>query len=139
MALFPSKEWAEELYNRVNADEEYGRAASDWEGTFTLLVKEEEDKLEKPFILWLDPWHGKVRGFEILKDIDEKKSDFILEGDYSVWKGVLQGKKDATKQMMAGKLKLKGSMTYILKRAKASNALTKILTKIPTEFIDETD
>jgi len=137
MALFPSKEWAEELCQRVNADEEYGKAASDWEGTFTILVEEEEGKLDKPFILWLDPWHGKIRGFEILESLDEKESNFILRGKYSVWKGVIEGKRDATKQMLAGKLRLKGSMAYILKKTKASNALMKIFTTMPTEFINE--
>ena len=30
--LFPSEEWAKELVKRINADPEYAKIASEWEG-----------------------------------------------------------------------------------------------------------
>ncbi len=137
MAVFPSKEWAEEVVSKINVSEEYAKAAADWEKSVALVIEKEEGKLTDSFILWLDPWHGKIRSFEILKNIEDKQSSFVLRSSYSVWKEIVKGEKNPTKMLMAGKLKMKGSMTYILRRSKANDALMNVLKAVKSDFADE--
>jgi len=137
MAIFPSKEWAEDVYTKINSSEEYAKVAADWEASVTLVIEAEEGKLDSTFILWLDPWHGKVRSYEILKDIEDKKSSYIIRSTYSIWKEIVKGEKNPTKLLLSGKLKVKGSMTYLLRRTKTNDALMNVLKTVKSEFPDE--
>ncbi|WP_202320495.1 SCP2 sterol-binding domain-containing protein [Archaeoglobus neptunius] len=44
--VFPSKEWMDELYRKVNADEEYRRVAANWEGDYLCVVELDEEALK---------------------------------------------------------------------------------------------
>ncbi|MCE5212772.1 MAG: SCP2 sterol-binding domain-containing protein [Deltaproteobacteria bacterium] len=137
MAIFPSKEWADDVYSKINASEEYAKTAADWEKSVTLIIEAEKGKLDNSFILWLDPWHGKVRSYEILKSIEDKQSDFIITSTYSTWKEIVKGEKNPTKLLLERKLKVKGSMTYLLRRTKTNDALMNVLKSVKSEFADE--
>lgn len=44
--VFPSKEWMEELFKKVNGDEEYRRVAANWEGDYLCIVELDEEALK---------------------------------------------------------------------------------------------
>ncbi len=44
--VFPSKEWMEELFKKVNSDEEYRRVAANWEGDYLCIVELDEEALK---------------------------------------------------------------------------------------------
>ncbi|WP_290597465.1 MULTISPECIES: SCP2 sterol-binding domain-containing protein [unclassified Archaeoglobus] len=68
--VYPSKEWMEELYKKVNSDEEYKKVAANWEGDYLCVVELDEEALkdfQNPKIL---------KGFlEMLDSIPKEKRE----------------------------------------------------------------
>ena len=134
--MFPSGEWLNELKDRLNADKAFEKAARKWEGSLVMHVLADE-LLDKETIMWIDPYHGKIRDAKILNSLDDEKSEFVLGAQYSTWKAIINGEMDSMKAMMKGKIKVQGKLTALLKQTKASNALIKVQQNMDTVFIDE--
>jgi putative sterol carrier protein len=134
--MFPSAEWLNELKDSLNADKAFEKAAAKWEGSLVMHVQADE-LLDKETIMWIDPYHGKVRDAKIIKSLDEEESEFVLGAQYSTWKAIINGEMDSMKAMMKGKIKVQGKLTTLLKQTKASNALIKVQQNMDTVFIDE--
>jgi len=134
--MFPSEEWLNELKDSLNADKPFGKAAAKWEGSLVMHVQADE-LLDKETIMWIDPYHGKIRDAKIINSLDEERSEFVLGAKYSTWKAIINGEMDSMKAMMKGKIKVQGKLTTLLKQTKASNALIKVQQNMDTIFIDE--
>lgn len=137
MALvFPSEEWLKELSDRLNADPNYAKAAANWEGTFVFHILPGEG-LDEEYILWADPTHGIWKDPKRIKNINEETVNHGLTGIYSIWKKVIKGELDPIRAMITRKMKVIGSMAYILKFKKGSDIIIKTLKGIETNFIDD--
>jgi len=134
--MFPSEEWLNELKDRLNADKPFEKAARKWEGSLVMNVQADE-LLDKETIMWIDPYHGKIRDAKVLNNLEEEKSEFVLSAQYSTWKAIINGEMDSMKAMMKGKIKVQGKLTALLKQTKASNALIKVQQNMDTVFVDE--
>ncbi len=134
--MFPSIEWLNELKDSLNSDKAFEKTAGKWEGSLVMLVQADE-LFDKETIMWIDPYHGKVRDAKIISSLDEEKSEFVLGAGYSTWKSIINGEMDSMKAMMKGKIKVQGKLTTLLKQTKASNALIKVQQNMDTVFIDE--
>ena len=134
--MFPSIEWLNELKDSLNADKTFEKTAAKWEGSLVMHVQADE-LLDKETIMWIDPYHGKVRDAKIINSLDDEESDFVLSAKYATWKGIINGEMDSMKAMMTGKIKVQGKIAALLKQAKASDALIKVQQKMDTIFIDE--
>lgn len=68
--VYPSKEWMDELYKKVNSDEEYKKVAANWEGDYLCVVELDEEALK-------DFQNPKVlKGFlEMLDSIPKEKRE----------------------------------------------------------------
>jgi len=74
---------------------------------------------------WADFWHGSVRAMKPVPPGEHEDAAFKLSGTYSTWKMMVSGKQDTIRLVMSNKLKLKGSMPYIVRHMKAVVSLTK--------------
>jgi len=134
--MFPSEEWLNELKDSLNADKTFEKTAAKWEGSLVMHVQADELH-DKETIMWIDPYHGKVRDAKIINSLDEEESEFVLGAKYATWKAIINGEMDSMKAMMKGKIKVQGKLTTLLKQTKASNALIKVQQNMDTIFIDE--
>jgi len=134
--MFPSEEWLNELKDSLNADKVFEKAAAKWEGSLVMHVQADE-LLDKETIMWIDPYHGKIRDAKIIHSLDEENCDFVLGAKYATWKAIINGEMDSMKAMMKGKIKVQGKLTALLKQTKASNALIKVQQNMDTVFMDE--
>ena len=134
--MFPSEEWLNELKDSLNADRAFEKAAAKWEGSLVMHVQPDE-LLDKETIMWIDPYHGKIRDAKIINSLDEEKSEFVLGAKYATWKAIINGEMDSMKAMMKGKIKVQAKLTTLLKQTKASNALIKVQQNMDTVFADE--
>jgi putative sterol carrier protein len=141
MALFPSEEWLEQYVEAINASPEYADAAATWEGDLVFVYEKEPDKgVPDDLYAWLDLWHGKCRGHEVLTGPDDPKAQsakFTISAPYSRWKSVVKKELDPVKGMMQGKIKVKGDLPTIVRYVKASNVLVDLTTQVETSFPDE--
>lgn len=137
MPVFPSYEWMKELVEMLNANEEYRKAAANYEGVMALMITAEEGKLEKDMLGYAHPYHGEIVEYGMWDDLEGKNPMFIISAPYSTWKSVVRGEIDPMGAVMKGKIKIKGDMAQMLRRTQGSQIMMEAMKKIDTQFIDE--
>jgi putative sterol carrier protein len=110
---FPSAEWLNEFHEKLNTDEKYASIASKWEGDLEFVVEADEN-FPSTIVLYFDLWHGKSRGVAYDAKLD-RESDFPLSAPYSNWLRILEGELNPIQAMATMKLRIKGSMSYIMR------------------------
>ena len=114
-AIFPSEEWLQGLETRLNSDDKYADIAKKWEGDLFFFIKP-EGSLKEPLTFYLDLWHGKCRKADY-QPRPESHPDpvFTLTATYGNITAILSGKLNPMTAMMTSKLKVKGSMGYMMR------------------------
>lgn len=138
--VFGSREWFEEFVRVLNSDEEYAKAARNWEDPLILMVTDLPQPVREYFkadriVVWMDLYHGKCREFAFLSSPEERPAPIVISGTYENMKKVAQGRISPTMAVMTGQLRVKGDVGKLLANAAASSAFVNALKKVPTEFI----
>lgn len=114
-AIFPSEDWLKGLEDKLNSDAKYAELAKNWEGDLFFNI-EPEGNLKEPLTFYLDLWHGKCRKVEYKPDASAHPNPaFILSASYDNIIAVLSGKMNPMTAMMTMKLKVNGSMGYMMR------------------------
>jgi putative sterol carrier protein len=111
--IFPDAEWLQGLMDYLNSNETYARVASKWEGDLVFDIRA-DGPLAENRIVYLDLWHGKCRGAEIIPTLQGLEPAFVLTAPYENFKKVITGKMDAMQALLTRKLKVKGNMGYMM-------------------------
>ena len=115
VTVFPSQEWLNSLEEKLNSDGRYNEIAKNWEGDLVFEILP-EGNLKEPLTMYLDLWHGKCRGVEYAPDLSGRsKPTFILRSPYNNFTAILLGKLNAMTAMMTSKLKVEGSLGYMMR------------------------
>ena len=130
---FPSDEWIKALMDEVNQSEAYRKSATKWEGDFHFIV-EPGPGLAEQMMLYIDLWHGEARSACKVTGEEEKSPEFVIRAPLATWRRVIEKKLDPIQGMITGQLKLKGTMSKIMRYPKAAAELVNCATKVPTEF-----
>lgn len=113
-AVFPSNEWLKEFEGKLNSDERYAQIARNWEGDMYFVI-EPDGNLKTQVVMYLDLWHGKCRGTEIVALISEHNPAFTLKAGYGNFAKVLTGELDPMQAMLTRKLDVKGNMAVMMR------------------------
>jgi putative sterol carrier protein len=114
-AIFPSEEWLRGLEAKLNSDEKYAELAKNWEGDLLFFI-EPEGNLKENLMFYLDLWHGSCRKAEYKPLAESYPSpSFTLTATYNNITAILSGKMNPMTAMMTSKLKVKGSMGYMMR------------------------
>lgn len=130
---FPSDEWMKIFAEEINRSEAYASAAAKWEGDFYWIV-EPTPTLAEPVILYIDLWHGQAREACVVADEGDKNPEFVVRAPLTTWQQIIERKLDAIQALMTGRLKLKGTMSKVMRFPKAVYELVNCATRVPTEF-----
>jgi putative sterol carrier protein len=115
VAIFPSEEWLKGLEAKLNSDARYNEIAKNWEGDLFFFI-EPEGNLKERLTFYLDLWHGTCRKVEYMPAADSYPSPtFTLSASYKDITSILTGKLNPMTAMMTSKLKVKGSMGYMMR------------------------
>ena len=115
---FPSLEWAEKLCNEINNIEVDEIRSWNWDILFILRNVKNNDMKFKVNIK-----AGKCLGVE-----EDGGADYIIEGDYDIWKSILLGELDLAVALLSGKLKLiKGDRLNLLRHIRAAVNIASII------------
>ncbi len=113
---FPSEAWLKALEARLNSDPRYAQVARQWEGDLAFVIEPDDTgELEAPLVLYVDLWHGQCRSSAVLQSVDEKDPAFVLTASLSNYRAILEGRLDPMQAMLTRKLKVKGSMAYMMR------------------------
>ncbi len=113
-AVFPSAEWLKEFEEKLNSDEHYAQVAKNWEGDMYFLI-EPDGNLKEQMVMYLDLWHGKCRGAEIVSDASSHNPVFVLRAGYGNFARVLKGELDPMQAMLTRKLDVNGNMAVMMR------------------------
>ena len=134
MLLF-SQEWVDTYAGLLNESAAYEEAAKTWEGDFIFIALDDKTK-EIVKAAYFDLWHGKCRQQWEVQDVENPGAtpEFVIQAPMATWKLVLSKKLDPIQGLMAGKLRLTGTMTKIMRAVKAAQELVNTTTQLETEF-----
>lgn len=131
-----TQEWAEAYRRKLNENEAYAEAGSDWEWPLAMKVRADpEEGIEEDRAVVLDLYRGECRDVEIVEGEQAgEAADYVITGSMSTWYDVLDGNLRPLKALMFGKLKLeKGKMRDIAPYTKAAKEMVESAQEVPTQ------
>jgi putative sterol carrier protein len=134
-AMFPSEAWLQGLKDKLNTDPHYHQIAKNWEGDLFFFI-EPEGNLKEPLTFYLDLWHGTCRVVEYKPAPDvHPKPAFTLTASYNNITSILTGKLNPMTAMMTSKLKVKGSMGYMMRNVPTVLDFVRVAQEVTTEIL----
>ncbi|HET9911961.1 MAG TPA: SCP2 sterol-binding domain-containing protein [Anaerolineales bacterium] len=134
-AIFPSQEWLQGLEQKLNSDAHYHEIAKNWEGDLLFFI-EPEGNLKERLTFYLDLWHGTCRKIDY-QPTDETypNPSFVLTASYNDIAAILLGKLNPMTAMMTSKLKVKGSMGYMMRNVPTVLDFVRVAREVTTEIL----
>jgi putative sterol carrier protein len=133
--IFPSEEWLRGLENKLNSDPRYNEIAKNWEGDLLFLI-EPDGNLKERLIFYLDLWHGRCRKVEYKPEAASYPHPaFTLTASYKDITSILSGKLNPMTAMMTSKLKVKGSMGYMMRNVPTVLDFVRVAQEVTTEIM----
>ena len=134
-AIFPSEEWLQGLEKKLNSDDRYHQIAKNWEGDLLFFV-EPEGNLQERLTFYIDLWHGNCRKIEY-KPAPESYPNpaFTLTASYKDITAVLTGTLNPMTAMMTSRLKVKGSMGYMMRNVPTVLDFVRAAREVTTEIL----
>jgi putative sterol carrier protein len=134
-AVFPSEEWLQGLQAKLNSDTRYHEIAKNWEGDLFFFI-EPEGNLKERLTFYLDLWHGACRKVEYMPAADSHPSPtFTLSASYKDITSILTGKLNPMTAMMTSRLKVKGSMGYMMRNVPTVLDFVRVAQEVTTEIL----
>jgi putative sterol carrier protein len=133
--------WARLWSDSINANQDYKKAATKWEGAIAMVMTPDAGMgIPNERIVIADLWHGDCRGAKAAGAAELEETPYLIKADPAAWKSVLAGRTDPIVGLMGGKLKLaKGSLFALLPYAKAAKELVRSAIEVDTSFPDGWD
>lgn len=133
-AIFPSEEWLKELERKLNADLRYREIAKNWEGDLFFFI-EPEGNLKEQLTFYLDLWHGYCRKVEFNPAPESYPNPtFTLTASYKNITAILSGNINPMTAMMTSKLKVNGSMGYMMRHVPTVLDFVRVAQEVTTEI-----
>ncbi len=134
-AVFPSEEWLQGLEEKLNSDPHYHEIAKNWEGDLLFFV-EPTGNLKEPLTFYLDLWHGQCRKIAY-KPVPESHPTpaFTLTASYKDITAILTGALNPMTAMMTSKLKVKGSMGYMMRNVPTVLDFVRVAREVTKEIL----
>ena len=134
-AVFPSEEWLQGLEHRLNADSRYNKIAKNWEGDLFFFI-EPDGNLKERLTFYLDLWHGACRKVEYQPAAESHPNPaFTLSASYGNITAILTGKLNPMTAMMTSKLKVRGSMGYMMRNVPTVLDFVRVAQEVTTEIL----
>jgi putative sterol carrier protein len=129
-------DWARAWNDAINANADYKRAATKWEGAIAMVMSPDGDMgIPEERVVIADLWHGDCRSARAATAANLADVPYLIKATPTNWKSVLSGKTDPIVGLMGGKLKLaKGSLFALLPYAKAAKELVNSAIAVDTIF-----
>ena len=134
-AIFPSLEWLQGLEEKLNSDENYAQVARNWEGDLFFFI-EPEGNLKEQLTFYLDLWHGTCRSVDYKSDPEKYPEPvFTLTANYKDITAILTGKLDPMTAMLTNKLKVKGSLGYMMRNVPTVLDFVRCAREVTTDIL----
>ena len=134
-SVFPSEAWLKGLEAKLNSDQRYAEIAKNWEGDLFFFI-EPEGNLKERLTFYLDLWHGTCRSVEFNPQPEaHPKPTFTLTASYNNIASILSGNLNPMTAMMTSKLKVKGSMGYMMRNVPTVLDFVRVAQEVTTGIL----
>lgn len=136
---FPTADWVGALVRAVNEHPDLPRALSGL-GEDLAAVVEADGGLRRAVAAWGRHERGRLVEWRILEDEDEIleiQPAYEVRAPYGLWKDMVRGRLDPVKAALSGRVRVKGDLEGLVRRASYRYILDAALRGLATEFPDE--
>jgi putative sterol carrier protein len=134
-AIFPSEEWLHGLEKKLNSDDRYSQIAKNWEGDLLFFI-EPEGNLKERLTFYIDLWHGQCRKVEYKPAPESYPTPaFTLTASYKDITAILTGALNPMTAMMTSRLRVKGSMGYMMRNVPTVLDFVRVAREVTTEIL----
>jgi putative sterol carrier protein len=130
---FATDAWIKRLADECNQSQTYREAAKDWEGDVYFVV-ESEGRWRETVYMYMDLYHGECRQAFVQADPLALSPEFWISGPVSAWREIAEQHIDPLRALLIRRVSLKGSMSKMIRHAKAAQALMRCAANFETEF-----
>ena len=134
---FPSEGWLNAFEEVLNSDERYAKVAAKWEGDFMFVIEPDKGSSEPELRYYMDLWHGKCRkAYVVEPDVqDAPEPAFTLRATRGQFVKVLKGEVDPMQAMLTRRLRVEGSMAYMLRNVPTVLDFVRCAREVTTEIL----
>jgi len=137
---FASPEWLAAVVHEVNRQPDLGRAVAGLGADLAAVVERERPHFPAGVAAWGRHAGGRIVEWRILEDEDdvlELEPAFVVRAPLALWKDLLRGVADPVQAALSGRVKVKGDLESLVRRAGYRYIVDEALRKVATEFPDE--
>jgi hypothetical protein len=138
--LFASSAWVDAVVTSVNRHPDLPRAMAGLGLDLAAVVEPDGAAFPRPAAVWGRQDGGRIAEWRVLEDEDdvlEIGPAYVVRAPYRIWKEILLGRVDPVQAALSGKVRVKGDLEGLVRRATYRYILDEALRAIPTEFEDE--
>jgi hypothetical protein len=138
--IFASAGWLDAVVREVNAHADLGRALSGLGADLAAVVERDPRHFPSGAAAWGRQESGRIVAWRMLEDEDdvlELEPAYVVRAPLALWKDLLTGRADPVQAALSGRVKVKGDLEGLVRRAGYRYILDEALRLVPTEFPDE--
>ncbi len=135
---FGSNQWIAAWIAELNRHPDLARALSGL-GPDLALVVEADPAWPRATAVWGRHDGRRIAAWRMLADEDdilELEPAYVVRAPYGIWRGLLRGD-DPVKLATTGKIRVKGDLEALIRRASYRHVVDTALAAVPTEFPGE--
>ncbi len=138
--IFASNEWLEAVVREVNGHAHLSRALAGLGPDLAAVVERDGDHFPHGAAAWGRHEGGRIVAWRVLEDDDdvlEIEPAYVVRAPLPVWKDLLRGRADPVQAALSGRVKVKGDLDGLVRRAGYRYIVEEALRRVETEFPDE--
>jgi hypothetical protein len=137
---FASPDWLEAVVREVNAHPDLARALEGLGTDLAAVVERQAPSLPHGLAAWGRHRGGRIVEYRILEDEDdvlELDPAYVVRAPLATWKALLEGREDPVRAALTGRVKVKGDLDGLVRRAGYRYIVEGAIGRIATEFPGE--
>jgi hypothetical protein len=138
--LFASSEWLDAVVRQVNGHADLPRALAGLGADLAAVVERDAGPFPRGAGAWGRHEGGRIVSWRVLEDEDdvlELEPAYVVRAPLGVWKDLLRGRADPVQAALSGRVKVKGDLDGLVRRAGYRYIVDEALRRVETEFPDE--
>jgi hypothetical protein len=138
--IFPSEPWVKAVVEAANRHPDLPRALAGLGGDLAAVVEREGPRFPRSVAVWGRQAGGRIAEWRVLDDEDdvlELDPAYVVRAPFGTWRQILDGRVDPVKAALSGRVRVKGDLDGLVRRATYRYILDEAIRSVPTEFPDE--
>ncbi|HTP50114.1 MAG TPA: hypothetical protein VMK42_05420 [Anaeromyxobacteraceae bacterium] len=137
---FASRQWLAALADAVNRHPDLPRALEGLGADLAAVVEADPPAFRRNVAAWGRQENGRIAEWRLLEDEDEILElgpAYVVRAPYRLWKQLVRGEADPVEAALSGRVRVKGDLEGLVRRASYRYIVDSVLRQVATEFPDE--